>query len=68
MRRAGSLICKPLKNISFLLAVRSQWIAMAFQRRSLARLASHPCIRIELGEIAGLPPADWASVIVATGP
>ena len=33
-----------------------------------ARLAAHPLIAIERGEIAGLPPADWSSVIVATGP
>ncbi len=31
-------------------------------------LASHPLIAIERGEIAGLPPADWDNVIVATGP
>ncbi|MFQ8431347.1 methylenetetrahydrofolate--tRNA-(uracil(54)-C(5))-methyltransferase (FADH(2)-oxidizing) TrmFO [Amaricoccus sp. W119] len=33
-----------------------------------ARLEAHPLVRIERGEIAGLPPADWSSVIVATGP
>ena len=32
------------------------------------RLAEHPLIAIARGEIAGLPPPDWASVIVATGP
>ncbi len=31
-------------------------------------LAGHPLVMIERGEIAGLPPADWDSVIVATGP
>ena len=31
-------------------------------------LATHPLVRIERGEVAGLPPADWRSVIVATGP
>jgi len=31
-------------------------------------LADHPLVTIERGEIAGLPPADWDSVIVATGP
>jgi methylenetetrahydrofolate--tRNA-(uracil-5-)-methyltransferase len=31
-------------------------------------LAGHPNITIERGEVAGLPPADWRSVIVATGP
>src|ERR1700757_3644688 len=31
-------------------------------------LQEHPRIAISRGEIAGLPPADWANVIVATGP
>jgi len=33
-----------------------------------AALAAHPLVAIERGEIAGLPPEDWDSVIVATGP
>jgi methylenetetrahydrofolate--tRNA-(uracil-5-)-methyltransferase len=32
------------------------------------RLAGHPLITIERGEVAGLPPADWDNVIIATGP
>jgi methylenetetrahydrofolate--tRNA-(uracil-5-)-methyltransferase len=31
-------------------------------------LEDHPLITIERGEIDGLPPEDWDSVIVATGP
>jgi len=31
-------------------------------------LTTHPLVRIERGEVAGLPPEDWRSVIVATGP
>jgi methylenetetrahydrofolate--tRNA-(uracil-5-)-methyltransferase len=31
-------------------------------------LHEHPLIQISRGEIAGLPPADWGNVIVATGP
>ena len=31
-------------------------------------LHEHPRIEIRRGEIAGLPPADWDNVIVATGP
>jgi methylenetetrahydrofolate--tRNA-(uracil-5-)-methyltransferase len=31
-------------------------------------LHQHPRIEIRRGEIAGLPPADWGNVIVATGP
>ncbi|HTX51138.1 MAG TPA: methylenetetrahydrofolate--tRNA-(uracil(54)-C(5))-methyltransferase (FADH(2)-oxidizing) TrmFO [Caulobacteraceae bacterium] len=31
-------------------------------------ISAHPRIRIERHEVAGAPPADWTSVIVATGP
>src|SRR6059058_4200230 len=31
-------------------------------------LHEHPLIEIARGEIAGLPPAEWDNVIVATGP
>ena len=31
-------------------------------------LSQHPMITIERGEVNGLPPADWDSVIIATGP
>ena len=33
-----------------------------------AAVAAHPLIRIERGEVAGLPPAEWDSVIIASGP
>src|SRR5437660_1344549 len=31
-------------------------------------LNDHPLIEITRGEVAGLPPAEWSNVIVATGP
>jgi len=31
-------------------------------------LAAHPLVTVERGEVAGLPPESWDSVIVATGP
>jgi methylenetetrahydrofolate--tRNA-(uracil-5-)-methyltransferase len=31
-------------------------------------LEAHPLVTIERGEVAGLPPEEWSSVIVATGP
>lgn len=31
-------------------------------------MEDHPLITIERGEISGLPPKDWDSVIIATGP
>jgi methylenetetrahydrofolate--tRNA-(uracil-5-)-methyltransferase len=33
-----------------------------------AALESHPLVAIDRSEVQGLPPADWQSVIVATGP
>ncbi|MGH1418350.1 MAG: methylenetetrahydrofolate--tRNA-(uracil(54)-C(5))-methyltransferase (FADH(2)-oxidizing) TrmFO [Hyphomicrobiaceae bacterium] len=40
----------------------------AFSADVTAKLASHPLITIERDEVAGLPPEDWSSVIIATGP
>ena len=39
-----------------------------FSAAVTARLEAHPLITIDRAEIAGLPPADWSSVIIATGP
>jgi methylenetetrahydrofolate--tRNA-(uracil-5-)-methyltransferase len=39
-----------------------------FSANVTAALTQHPLVTIERGEIAGLPPADWDSVIIATGP
>jgi methylenetetrahydrofolate--tRNA-(uracil-5-)-methyltransferase len=39
-----------------------------FSAEVTARLSAHPLVTIERGEIAGLPPETWDSVIVATGP
>jgi methylenetetrahydrofolate--tRNA-(uracil-5-)-methyltransferase len=33
-----------------------------------AAIVAEPLIRVERGEVAGLPPEDWDSVVVATGP
>ena len=68
MRRSGSLIMaagdKHKLPAGGALAVDRE----AFSAEVEARLAAHPLISIERGEIAGLPPEDWDSVIVATGP
>jgi methylenetetrahydrofolate--tRNA-(uracil-5-)-methyltransferase len=40
----------------------------AFSGEVTERLAAHPLVTIERGEVDGLPPADWDNVIVATGP
>jgi methylenetetrahydrofolate--tRNA-(uracil-5-)-methyltransferase len=40
----------------------------AFSAHVTEKLTSHPLVEIERGEIAGKPPEDWFSVIIATGP
>jgi methylenetetrahydrofolate--tRNA-(uracil-5-)-methyltransferase len=39
-----------------------------FSAEVTSRLASHPLVTISRGELAGLPPPEWDSVIIATGP
>src|SRR6516225_6465914 len=39
-----------------------------FSQAVTEALASHPLVTIDRGEIAALPPPDWDSVIIATGP
>jgi methylenetetrahydrofolate--tRNA-(uracil-5-)-methyltransferase len=39
-----------------------------FSQAVTAALASHPLITIDRGEIMALPPPEWDSVIIATGP
>jgi len=40
----------------------------AFSAAVTTALSAHPLVTLFRGEVAGLPPADWDSVIVATGP
>src|ERR1700731_4238638 len=68
MRRLGSLIMRvgdanqvPAGGA---LAVDREGFAAAVT----AALAAHPLIEIRREEVAGLPPADWDSVIISTGP
>ena len=68
MRRAGSLILgagdrHKLPAGGALAVDRDR-----FSEDVTARLGAHPLVTITRGEIAGLPPPDWSSVIVATGP
>ena len=68
MRRCGSLIMTAADAhrvpAGGALAVDRDGFADAVQ----AALAAEPLVAIERGEIAGLPPAAWDEVIVATGP
>ena len=68
MRRAGSVIMTAADihkvPAGSALAVDRDHFSAAVQEA----LTGHPKITVERGEIAGLPPEDWDSVIIATGP
>ncbi|MDP1840682.1 MAG: methylenetetrahydrofolate--tRNA-(uracil(54)-C(5))-methyltransferase (FADH(2)-oxidizing) TrmFO [Reyranella sp.] len=68
MRRAGSLIMRAADAHKLpaggALAVDRHGFSAAVQETLLA----HPLVTLERAEVAGLPPEDWDSVIVATGP
>jgi methylenetetrahydrofolate--tRNA-(uracil-5-)-methyltransferase len=68
MRRLGSLIMRAADANQVpaggALAVDRDGFSLAVTKA----LNDHPRIEIRRGEIAGLPPADWRNVIVATGP
>src|SRR5262249_12445741 len=68
MRRLGSLIMRAADANQVpaggALAVDREGFSPAVTQS----LEAHPRIQIDRAEIAGLPPADWDNVIVATGP
>ena len=68
MRRLGSLIMRAADANQVpaggALAVDRDGFSAAVSKA----LHEHPRIEICRSEVAGLPPADWANVIVATGP
>src|ERR1044071_5320740 len=68
MRRLGSLVMRAgdanQVPAGGALAVDRE----GFSAAVTAALAAHPLIEIRREEIAGLPPAEWDQVIVATGP
>ncbi|MEO5374347.1 MAG: methylenetetrahydrofolate--tRNA-(uracil(54)-C(5))-methyltransferase (FADH(2)-oxidizing) TrmFO [Alphaproteobacteria bacterium] len=68
MRRSGSLIMAMADAHKVpaggALAVDREGFAAAVEEA----LGAQPSVRIERGEVAGLPPPDWDEVIIATGP
>jgi methylenetetrahydrofolate--tRNA-(uracil-5-)-methyltransferase len=68
MRRAGSLIMRAADTHKLpaggALAVDRHGFSAAVQEALLA----HPLVTLEREEVAGLPPAEWESTIIATGP
>ena len=68
MRRAGSLILRAADAhrvpAGSALAVDRDGFSAAVEKA----LTAHPRISIDRAEVAGLPPEEWDSVIIATGP
>jgi methylenetetrahydrofolate--tRNA-(uracil-5-)-methyltransferase len=68
MRRLGSLIMRAADANQVPAGGALAVDRNEFSAAITATLDQHPLIAIERAEIAGLPPADWDNVIVATGP
>jgi methylenetetrahydrofolate--tRNA-(uracil-5-)-methyltransferase len=68
MRRLGSLVMRAADANQVpaggALAVDREGFSATITRA----LSEHPLIEVDRSEIAGLPPAEWSHVIVATGP
>ena len=68
MRRCGSLILKTADESQVPAGGALAVDRDGFSARVTAAIGAHPLITVERGEIAGLPPADWGRVVIATGP
>lgn len=68
MRRAGSLIMTAA-DVHKLPAGGALAVDRdAFSAEVTRRIEANPLITIERSEVTGLPPSDWNSVVIATGP
>jgi methylenetetrahydrofolate--tRNA-(uracil-5-)-methyltransferase len=68
MRRAGSLVMR-MGDAHKLPAGGALAVdRVGFSAAVTAALRSHPLIRVEAGEVRDLPPPEWGSAILATGP
>ena len=68
MRRLGSLVMQAADRNQVPAGGALAVDRDGFSDAVTSALAGHPLIEIRREEISGLPPADWDSVIVATGP
>jgi methylenetetrahydrofolate--tRNA-(uracil-5-)-methyltransferase len=68
MRRCGSLILAAADRHKLPAGGALAVDRDGFAREVTERLAAEPLVRLERGEVAGLPPADWSDTILATGP
>lgn len=68
MRRLGSIIFKSADATKVPAGGALAVDRVEFAARVEQALEDHPLISIERSEVTGLPPEDWDSVIIATGP
>ena len=68
MRRAGSIMMAAAAEAEVPAGGALAVDRDIFSARVTERIMRHPLISVERGEISGLPPEGWSSVIVATGP
>lgn len=68
MRRCGSLIMACAQDHQVPAGGALAVDRVGFSKAVTAKIEAHPNIEIVREELAGLPPADWGSVILATGP
>ncbi|MFO1209684.1 MAG: methylenetetrahydrofolate--tRNA-(uracil(54)-C(5))-methyltransferase (FADH(2)-oxidizing) TrmFO [Amaricoccus sp.] len=68
MRRAGGLVIASADRHALPAGGALAVDRVPFSAEITARIQAHPLVTIARGEVAGLPPAGWSSVIVATGP
>ena len=68
MRRANSLIMAVGDKVQVPAGGAMAVDRDAFSQAVTRTLSEHPLVTIERGEIEGLPPEGWNSVVIATGP
>src|SRR5499425_859100 len=68
MRRLGSLIMRAADTNQVPAGAALAVDRDGFSAAITAAIDAHPLIEVRREEIDGLPPPDWQSVIIATGP
>ena len=68
LRRAGSLILRAADAHRVPAGAALAVDRVGFAEAVESALVNHPRVTVERTEVPGLPPAEWDSVIIATGP
>ncbi len=68
MRRGGSLIMRSADKAKLPAGGALAVDRNLFSQYVTEAIENHPLITLDRAEVVGLPPAEWTSVIVATGP